>query len=129
MRPVPFHVLHKVAWVVFASLAGTALVGWWQFMEGHIEIALVIAFSGAAVMGMPLMPSAGWGVLKGGNLCKNRPSYMVAVAVFTLFGLAFWQYILFESMFDPVMAFGEVATGLIVVRAYSDALKNQSLQE
>lgn len=126
MKPIPFHRLEKVAWFVFISLAATALVAWWQFSIDRLEVSFAIAFSGLAILGSPLFPNAGWGVMKGGNLCRNRPTYLVAVGVYVLFFLAFWQYVVFDAKFDSIMALGEAVSGLIVVRAYSDAKKLQN---
>lgn len=129
MKPIPFHILKNVAWFIFVGLSGTALVAWWQFTEGRLEVAIALGFTAFAIMSSPLFPSAGWGVMKGGNLCRNRPTYMVAVGVHLLFFLAFWQYVVFDAKFDSIMALGTAASGLIVVRAYSDAKRQQEAAE
>lgn len=48
------------------------------------------------------------------------------MGVYVLFFLAFWQYVVFDAKFDSIMALGEAVSGLIVVRAYSDAKKLQN---
>ncbi len=117
------------AWVVFASAAALAGVAWYLSINEGLEAPMALAFTAIAVLSFPNFPGAGWGVFKGRNLCKNRPTYLVAIGVFALFAVAFWQGVLDDLDFDAPFAFGASITGLLLVRAYSDAKKLQSPAE
>ncbi|NVK27031.1 MAG: hypothetical protein HWE14_03245 [Flavobacteriia bacterium] len=97
--------------------------GWYEFASDRMEPLLPIAFTGAAVACLPTWPSAGWGVFKGGNICRNTPTYIVAVLVHLTFAGGFWNYVFDDAAFDEIFAFGLTVTSLILVRAYSDYKK------
>ncbi|WP_151666569.1 hypothetical protein [Phaeocystidibacter luteus] len=120
---MPFSVLRAVAWIVFVEMAAMVVFGWYEFMSDRLEPLLPIAFTGAAVACWPMLPSAGWGVFKGGNICRNTPTYIVAVLVHLTFAGGYWTYALDDAKFDEIFALGLTVTSLILVRAYSDYKK------
>lgn len=124
MKQVSPSVLQAVAWIVFLQLVGLCSFAWSEYVAGHLDFVLAFAFSFASLASMPLLPSAGWGVWKGGSLCKNRPTYLIALGIHLLFSAAFWSYVFGDGEFDKIFAFGMILTGLMLVRSYSDWRKS-----
>lgn len=129
MRTIPLVWLKRVAWILFFEMIAIALASGIAIADGKGFEVLWLGFGLIAFLSYPKLPSAGWGLWKGGNLCKNRPTYLVAVAIHLMFASAFWSIIITDGKFDAPFALGSAVTSLILTRAYSDARKLETPEE
>ncbi len=116
---IPVSILRTVAWIIFILSVAMGGVATYLNFQGNLEPGLALAFVAIAIVAFPNFKGAGWGVFRGRNLCKNRPTYIVALVIYGIFATAFWEGILDDLHFDPAFALGTSITGLLLVRAYS----------
>ncbi len=123
MRAIPLVWMRRVAWILFIEMLAITACMYIGVADGTVPSVLYFGFFFICALSFPNLPVAGWGVWKGGNLCKNRPTYLVAVGIHLLFAIAFWSILIADQDFDAPFAFGSAVTSLILTRAYSDARK------
>lgn len=122
MKPIPFQWLKVTAWLVFAEMITMVLWLWLIIFQGYEDAVLGLAFTFLAVMAYPNLSAGGWGFLKGWNLCRNRPTFLVALGLNLLFAISFAVMAFDDKIFDKLYALGMVIPGLLLVRAYIDTV-------